>query len=497
MLFYPMKQNTTIVWFRNDLRIRDNQALQQAIADSDAILPIYCIDPRQFQKTTLGFPKTGIFRANFLLESLKDLKYSLQDLGGDLIIRTGKPEEIIYALAKHHHVRSVYVQEEVCSEETNIEAALEDNLSTIEVMMEYFWGNTLYHFDDLPFDIKALPDIFTEFRKAIEKQTRIRKTLPIADRINMLEGVQSGDLPKLKDLGFQEEEIQRLSQNKKGVLTFKGGETEALIRLKNYFWEGDHLRNYKETRNGLLGANYSSKFAPWLSLGCISPTYIAEEIQKYEAERVKNKSTYWLIFELIWRDYFRFVAFKYGNKLFQAGGIKQSPYKGKMDLALFQKWANGETGVPFIDANMKELNATGFMSNRGRQNVASFLVKDLKLDWRLGAEYFESLLLDYDPCSNYGNWNYVAGIGNDPRENRYFNVLTQAKRYDADGAYVKHWIPALSKLPSRFIHEPYLLTQEEQQFIKVFIGNTYPKICLDINKWKAKSKNRYQKPKRR
>lgn len=153
------------------------------------------------------------------------------------------------------------------------------------------------------------------------------------------------------------------------------------------------MEKYKITRNGLLGSEYSTKFSPWLAFGCISPRRIFHEIKKYETERVKNDSTYWVIFELLWRDYFRFIAGKYENCLFYSGGVKKLKYKWNEDLEKFQQWADGKTGVPFVDANMREMLQTGWMSNRGRQNVASFLTKDLKLDWRLGAEWFENLLV--------------------------------------------------------------------------------------------------------
>ncbi len=174
---------------------------------------------------------------------------------------------------------------------------------------------------------------------------------------------------------------------------FKGGETSALARLKFYLWDTRAVEQYKITRNGLLGSEYSTKFSPWLAFGSISPRRIFYELKKYERERVKNDSTYWVVFELLWRDYFRFIAAKYGNCLFYSGGVKKLKYKWNEDLDKFEKWAHGKTGVPFVDANMRELLHTGWMSNRGRQNVASFLTKNLCLDWRLGAEWFESLLV--------------------------------------------------------------------------------------------------------
>jgi len=162
-------------------------------------------------------------------------------------------------------------------------------------------------------------------------------------------------------------------------------------------------------------------------------------VKEYEAKHGANDSTYWLIFELIWRDYFRFAMKKHKSAFFQKGGIQQRSPATIDDTNALQRWVNGKTGVDFVDANMNELRLTGFMSNRGRQIVASYLCNDLKLDWRLGASYFEEQLIDYDVASNWGNWAYLAGVGNDPRGNRYFDVAKQAKVYDAGGEYRGEW----------------------------------------------------------
>lgn len=167
---------------------------------------------------------------------------------------------------------------------------------------------------------------------------------------------------------------------------------------------------------------------------------------RYEQERVKNDSTYWFVFELLWRDYFRFTANKNGAKIFQQKGINTKSIFFKNDILLFERWRNGETGNTFIDANMKELFHSGYMSNRGRQNVASYLTKDLHLNWTWGAAWFESQLIDYDASSNWLNWAYHAGVGNDPEENRYFNTESQVKKYDPKGKYVSHWLEASTAL---------------------------------------------------
>jgi deoxyribodipyrimidine photo-lyase len=169
---------------------------------------------------------------------------------------------------------------------------------------------------------------------------------------------------------------------------------------------------------------------------------VYREVRRYERERVKNDSTYWFIFELTWRDYFLFLARKFPRSIFSVLGPMHRRFPWTDDRGKFERWQRGETGQGFIDANMREIAATGFMSNRGRQNVASFLARDLQVNWVMGAEYFESMLIDYDPASNYGNWTYTVGVGTDPREHRYFNPDRQAERYDPDGRFQRHWLGA-------------------------------------------------------
>lgn len=471
-----MKYNRVVVWFRNDLRVHDHAPLFSACEKSTEVVPVYCFDERMFGSMELGLPKTGAFRAKFLLEAVSNLRNRLRSKGADLIILKGKPEEAVTEFAQEIKAEAIYFSEEVTDEEKKTEQALEKNAWKQGIKTEHFWQSTLFHLQDLPFPINQVPEVFTQFRKDCEKFSKIRKSLAEPSKINFPSLNRNiGELPTLKDLQAEEVESSR-----KGVLEFKGGEEEGMRRLNTYFWENDCLKEYKETRNGLLGADYSSKFSPWLALGCLSPRYIYEQVLKYERERKKNQSTYWLIFELIWRDYFRFISKKHGNKIFQLEGIRPNNYRWNRNETLFWKWAKGETGIPFVDANMRELNATGFMSNRGRQNVASFLVNDLGIDWRWGAYYFESLLVDYDVCSNWGNWMYVGGVGNDPRENRYFNILKQGNNYDKKGEYIRHWIPELAKIPGFDIHQPFTLGPSQLKSFGVSLGGNYPHAMVKL-----------------
>ncbi|MFN7013467.1 MAG: FAD-binding domain-containing protein, partial [Bacteroidia bacterium] len=192
--------------------------------------------------------------------------------------------------------------------------------------------------------------------------------------------------------------------------------------------------------NELLGTDFSSHFSPWLALGVISPQTILTYLREFENQYGANESTYWLWFELLWRDFFRYQMMKHGRLFFLKGGIAKKPITFKNNVLLFKQWINGETTEPFVNANMLELKHTGFMSNRGRQIVASYLIHDLGIDWRWGAAYFEMQLLDYDVSSNWGNWSYIAGVGNDPRSCRKFNIKKQQEQYDPDLKYSNHWL---------------------------------------------------------
>lgn len=476
-----------IIWFRNDLRLHDHEPLKEALNAGADIVPLYCFDPRQFGETAFGFPKTGKFRAKFLLDSVAALRRSLRQLGSDLVIRQGKPEDIVPALATELQAQAVYWHEEVTAEETAVEDAVVDQLETTGCTIQTYWGATLYHPDDLSFPVSRLPEVFTKFRKQVEQSSTVYEAFPPPQKLPSLPAnLDCGEIPTPEALG-----AEVAKPDEQGVLAFPGGEAAGLARLQDYIWDADCLRVYKQTRNGMLGANYSSKFSAWLALGCLSPRRVYQAVQAYESERVSNDSTYWLVFELLWRDYFRFICQKHGDRVFYPSGLRNLKIAWQQDWERFDAWREGRTGYPLVDANMRELTATGYMSNRGRQNVASFLTKNLGIDWRMGAEWFESLLIDYDVCSNWGNWNYTAGVGNDARGFRYFNIPKQAKDYDPDGDYVKYWLPVLQDLPASKVHTPWQLKPEEQKRYSVRLGVDYPHPIVDLQKSVKANEKRY------
>jgi len=465
---------TAVVWFRDDLRVDDNPTLCEALEAAERVVPLYVYDPRRRGETRYGTDKLAPHRARFRRESLADLRTTLRNLSGELFLREGPVENVVPAVVSAVDADAVFAQRQPAPEERGAAAAVDAALPG-GVDLRQHWTHTLYHVDDLPTPPDSIDDTFTPWRTEVERHGTVREPRARPERVPVPDLADGpGEVLDLAALG-----VDQPSDDDRAVLRFEGGETVGKHRVQKYIWEGDHLQEYKQTRNGLIGAEYSSKFSPWLAAGCLSPRWIDRERRRYEAERVENDSTYWLAFELLWRDFFQFQFRKHGARFFHAEGIRDVDASWEHDREAFDRWAAGETGVPFVDANMRELNQTGYMSNRGRQNVASFLTDVLGVDWRWGAAYFEARLVDYDVASNWGNWAYQAGVGNDSRD-RYFNVLSQAGRYDGDAAYVTTWLPELADLPPEYAHRPWRLTDHQQATNDVHLGVDYPPPMVDI-----------------
>ena len=418
-----------IIWFRNNLRLADNECIIRALDECDEVLCVYIMETKTWNASA-ELSRISSIRAKFILESLDDLKSSIESVGGGIEFIQGRAVDEIPRLMESFGADICYAQKEDAWEETEVERLLSSQVNLVLTAGKGIWED-----EDLPFALPDLPAVFSSFRRKVEKNMHIRNLLSSPESMSC-SWKSKTELPTLASLGFEE-----CSIDERAVLDFKGGAKEAKKWMHQWIWERDCLKDYKETRNGLVGADYSSKLSPWLSTGCISAVEVYWEIKKYEDERVANDSTYWLFFELLWREFFRFVARRYGAQIFKRNGIKDSDEKMTLgDPKTFHRWKEGRTQNAFVNANMIELARTGWMSNRGRQTVASYLVHDLGQDWLAGARHFEEHLIDYDPCSNYGNWMYLGGVGNDPRPNRAFNLEKQAEYYDPDEKFRKLWL---------------------------------------------------------
>ena len=421
----------SLVWFRNNMRVEDNSSLTKAINNSENVIGFINIDPKNFLSTKYGFKKTEKYRVKFLLETISDLKSQLDKLNISLIITHKDFGQSINEIINQFEVTSIYTQTEWTRDELKEESFIPEEINLIKDFDQFLFS---------PNDVRSLydniPRGFSNFRKKCEKYLSVNDTLSIPKSLNSDNKISIDyPIPSLSDLGFKDFEV-----HKDSVFRFKGGETNAKNRIRNYFFETRNVSTYKLTRNGLIGEDYSSKFSPWLANGSVSVKYIFKSLKEYEKEVEKNDSTYWLYFELIWRDFFKYVSMQHKDKFFNKDGIYGEDKEWSDDQDILLNWINGKTNEPFVNANMIELSKTGFMSNRGRQNVSNYLTKELKIDWRIGAEYFESMLIDYDVHSNYGNWLYNAGIGNDSMPFRKFNPKLQSERYDPDKSYEKIWL---------------------------------------------------------
>jgi deoxyribodipyrimidine photo-lyase len=396
------KQRINVCWFKcTDMRLHDHEAYVAAHSHGLPVLHLFVFDERWFRPLPLtGLIKTGPIRAQFWREAVGDLRENLQSQGGELVVRRGKAEDVLQQICEDYFVDTVFAYDEVCSQERRVDQKVRKSLVRTGTTLELLWGFTLYHLEDLDFSPKEwFPHTYSSFRKSLEEKSSIR---PIVQhkraqrRTEQIAEMDAGEIPTLADLGLP----PAPPQDPRTAGPWRGGETAALAWTKDYIWKRNCLAQQyvgatMTTTQGkcAIGKDNTTKLSPWLAHGCLSPRYLYHEIEKYEKQKIKNKSTYWLKHELIWRDFVRFGGMAWGDSIFKIDGIK-----GQMKDAVWtshnvsqklRMWTEGKTGYPFCDSFMREIAATGYAVHCGRECVAWFLVRDLQLDWRLGAEYFE------------------------------------------------------------------------------------------------------------
>lgn len=420
---------TLIYCFRDDLRLHDNPALHDACQRADRLLPVWLIPDRETARW--GFARVGERRQAFRASAAAALDAGLRKQGSRLLVRHGSMARVLPQLAAAVHA------DEVCCEEIATPYEQDEVLALRAqgVPVAPSWQSTLYQPFNLPWAPDDLPDVFTHFRQALD-----RAGLALA---TPLPAVALPALPRGADAVHGEPlpVWTQLPDPRSGFpfpqAPFLGGEDAAKEHLTQYLARG-LVHGYKTSRNGLMGVDYSSKLSPWFACGALSPRTVWQQLVALEASQGPSEGSAWLRFELLWRDYFKLLSLKYGRRLFAAGGLPGKATSSH-DARAFARWMAGDTGHALVDAGMRELAATGYLGNRMRQIVASYLIHDLHCDWRAGAAWFESALIDYDCSLNQGNWLYIAGLGTDPRGGRRFNPDKQAAEYDPDGAYRRAW----------------------------------------------------------
>lgn len=403
---------TAIWWVRDDQRIHNNPTLGAALAWRERTGgKLVAVWPTPFTKTISyaefkdPLPRISPMRLAYVQACFDSLKIQLQEeLEVEAITVSGSVRD--YVLQTKTQV--VFFTFGAAFEERQEEAELEKT----EVELNGYYSRTLLQ----PQHVfsSSLPPTYTPFRK----------------RVEALLGTHSfSGITTLEDSG-------RLAS-----ALFHSAEHQARAHVYAYISENGPGREYKTRRNGMLHHLDSTKLSAYLSRGLISPQEVWNRCLAVEGPLGGCEETYWIRFELLWREYFQWVAYESGPRLFMASGLKKhsETLNHTGSRKAFELWTSGKTGDELVDAAMRELRETGYQSNRARQNAASYWIHDMKQPWRIGAAYFECMLLDYDPASNWGNWAYIAGVGNDPRPFRKFHTQKQAEQYDPEGSYRAYW----------------------------------------------------------
>lgn len=407
-------------------------AIKAAAASNQALLPLTLLEPNE--PTAWGFVRRGRHRQVFEAQALAGLadSFKLQDSG---LYQPDTPGmDGLIDVAKRNRASLIVCEQIHAPQEQQELQALQE----AELKLHTIEQSALLPANHLPFEPQDTPPIFSEFRRAVEKAgSQPRQTLPVKRPLPPLPTSVAAAKP-------WDESIEVQSADHRSSFPYqdphwRGDEASAQSHLSRYF-ASDKPRHYKQTRNGLTGTDYSTKFSPWLAVGSISAPQIWQALKDHEREHGANDSTYWIWFELLWRDHFRLMMQRFGKRLFMRSGLAHVPRVDRTwSTEGFECWRLGQTGHALIDAGMRELAATGYLSNRMRQIVASYLIHELQGDWLAGAAWFEHCLIDFDVHSNQGNWAYIAGVGTDPRGGRQFNPDKQARDHDPDGHYRQLW----------------------------------------------------------
>lgn len=391
-----------IYWFRNDLRLHDNEAFLSATQIAQEVVPVYVFDPRQFEKTKFGFRRAGALRAQFLLESVLDLRNRLREKGGDLLIRVGKPEEIIAELAEQYGAQYVYTSKEIAPDETSVETSLSKNLKVVNVDIKLFWMSTLGNVLDLPFSIAKLPFDFDDFHEAIKGDIKVKSASPEPEKVTLPQGYEAGLIPSLPMLSIDPMEVEHSKSDTSAPQ--KGGETMGLLNLSAF------IENTIKSGQTLVSDTPIIDYglSTWLSLGCLSQKYIYESLLPYSGNSEVQK----VIVDLLKRDFAHWTLLRHGSRLFKPGGIKHEVNKRWLnDLPLFEKWTTAKTESEAVNKVITKLISTGTLTIAERIVAADYLANELGLNWTWGAMFYESFLVDYNVAGNWFRWNNVSGVG--------------------------------------------------------------------------------------
>lgn len=415
---------TILIYITATLRHKYNELFEQ-ISFNDTIIPLFIYDEKYFSNMS-------DMRKEFIYTAVEDFKTQLKKYSTILLhTQLGTPQTILQQYLTEYSIDEVRTEFQFSSDETRLNSWIKEYCESNSIIFKQIHTQTILNTATLPIKIEDIPNTYTVFRKIVEKHNCYNTQLP-KQIISNAKSIKQTNLITREDLSLPKNQIH---------LRYIATRERALEHLKNYIFEEQHIKTYKKTRNQMLGESFSTKFSPFLNFGTLNVKEILQKINLYEKSYVSNSSTYWVKFELLWREYCKWIALKFGKKVFLKTGIMNKNVYSNFNKVYYDAFISAQTGFPLVDAGVRELITTGYMSNRARQNVSSFFVKNLHLPWLLGAQFFQRHLLDFDPCSNYLNWQYIAGCGTDSREFRYFNIYKQTNEYDKNREYISYWLP--------------------------------------------------------
>jgi deoxyribodipyrimidine photo-lyase len=447
---------TVIWWIRRDLRLSDNLALAAAMSRADVVFPVFILDPK-----LLTSPQASQNRNGFLFDGLRLLDSDLRQRGSALIVRKGEPLEVLHLLCRETGAVRIFAQADVSPYSRQRDGRVSSELPlTLTPGVTVHSPEILLKPDGTPYIV------FTPFSRKWHSLAFPGRPMPAPERFSSPPQLVSLDVPD--------------SPKSASISIFKAGESDALKRLEA-FVDSD-IYHYYEGRDR-MDLNGTSGLSPYFKFGMLSArqaVWAAREAGARAQDTASRKGVETWLNELIWREFYATVLYYYPDVLRTAFRPELRKIRWHEDTAGFTAWTEGRTGYPVVDAAMRQLNASGWMHNRARMITASFLVKDLLIDWHRGERYYMKHLLDGDPASNNGGWQWIAGTGTDAAPYfRIFNPVLQGKKFDPRGTFVRKWVPELSAVPDAFIHTPWVMPDYVQSQTGCRIGKNYPAPIVD------------------
>lgn len=446
---------TIIVWFRNDLRVHDHPALAQAAKDGDYVIPVFILND-----ALLNGPHASANRTRFLLECLQDLKKSLRSKGADLVVRRGNAASELQKLVSDTAAEAIYFTADYTPYAVARDKTVKNALSN-KVELRAFPGRlAIDSFDNLQTKSGTPHKVFTPFWKqwlSIERRgiAAPPRSLLLPSTITM------GTLPALS-------EVTQKTDLSPDVLP--GGESEARKRLAT-FLDGP-IATYHQGQND-MAKSQTSRLSSYLHFGCLSPREVETMLPDDIGARAWHR-------QLCWREFYHYIVFAFPN-VRQEFQERYRSLAWNNDKKLLRAWQQGQTGYPVVDAGMRQLLQEGWMHNRARLIVGSFLTKDLWIDWRQGETHFMRWLIDGDIANNNGNWQWIASVGVDPAPvyRRLYNPTLQQKNFDPSGTYVRKYVSELKNVPDKYLAKPWMMPEDVQKEAQCIIGKDYPKPIVD------------------